>query len=243
VHGAAATAIAHMLAELVENGLSFSPPDLDVEVQGRRIGDGYLIAITDQGIGMAPEDMAVANARLRGEGDFVAAPARYLGHFVVGRLASELNIDVQLAQSPVTGVTARVQLPANLFAPPPPAITAPENGHRRPASQVKPVAVEPVDASPIPLQREPRQVPVIEYRTTAGAAVAVDERTANGLRKRPSRGSKVDISPTQSLPVVTPAEKTEQLDTSPQQVQSRLTALRAGFHRSAQERDSRETPS
>ena len=53
VHGAAATAIAHMLAELVENGLSFSPPDLDVEVQGRRIGDGYLIAITDQGIGMS----------------------------------------------------------------------------------------------------------------------------------------------------------------------------------------------
>jgi anti-sigma regulatory factor (Ser/Thr protein kinase) len=243
IHGAAATAIAHMLAELVENGLSFSPPDLDVEVQGRRIGDGYLIAITDQGIGMAPEDMAVANARLRGEGDFVAAPARYLGHFVVGRLASELNIDVQLAQSPVTGVTARVQLPANLFAPPPPAISAPENGHRRAASQVKPVAVEPVEPQPIPMQREPRQVPVIEYRTTAGAAVAIEERTANGLRKRPGRGAKADISPTQTLPVVTPAEKTEQLDTSPQQVQSRLTALRAGFHRSEQERDSRETPS
>jgi signal transduction histidine kinase len=241
VHGAAATAIAHMLAELVENGLSFSPPDLDVEVQGRRIGDGYLIAITDQGIGMAPEDMAVANARLRGEGDFVAAPARYLGHFVVGRLASELNIEVQLAQSPVTGVTARVQLPANLMAPPPPAITAPENGHRRPVSQVRPVSVEPIEAQPIPLQREPRQVPVIEYRTTAGAAVAVDERTANGLRKRPGRGSKVDTSPTQTLPIVTAQEKTEQLDDSPQQVQSRLTALRAGFHRSEQERDSRET--
>jgi len=32
------------------NGLSFSPPDADVEIQGRRIGDSYLIAITDQGI-------------------------------------------------------------------------------------------------------------------------------------------------------------------------------------------------
>jgi signal transduction histidine kinase len=249
VHGAAATAIAHMLAELVENGLSFSPPDLDVEVQGRRIGDGYLIAITDQGIGMAPEDMAVANARLRGEGDFVAAPARYLGHFVVGRLASELNIEVQLAQSPVTGVTARVQLPANLMAPPPPAIAAQENGHRRPVSQVRPVAVEPVEPvelQPIPMQRDPmqresRQVPIIEYRTTAGAAVAVEERTANGLRKRPGRGSKADTGPTQTLPLVPTLEKTEQLDDSPQQVQSRLTALRAGFHRSQQERDSRET--
>jgi hypothetical protein len=240
-------------------------------VQGRRIGDGYLIAITDQGIGMAVEDMAVANARLRGEGDFVAAPARYLGHFVVGRLASELKIDVQLAQSPVTGVTARVSLPANLLAPPPPAITAPENGHRRPVSQVRPVAVEPVEPAepvqprlqpqPVPLQREPRQVPVIEYRTVAGpsgpgapagaaapagpggSAVAVEDRTANGLRKRPPRGSKVDMSRTEALPLVVPAaEKTEPLDTSPQQVQSRLTALRAGFHRSEQERDSRETP-
>src|SRR6185312_9605004 len=163
----------------------------------------------DQGIGMAPEDMAVANARLRGEGDFVAAPARYLGHFVVGRLASELNIEVQLAQSPVTGVTARVQLPANLMAPPPPAIAAPENGHRRPVSQVRPVAVEAVEPiqprpqpQPIPLQREARQVPVIEYRTVGGpagaaapagpggSAVAVEDRTANGLRKRPPRGSK-----------------------------------------------------
>ena len=52
VAGAVVSGVAHMLAELVENGLAFSPPDVDVEIQGRRIGDSYLIAITDQGIGM-----------------------------------------------------------------------------------------------------------------------------------------------------------------------------------------------
>ncbi|MFC8849155.1 MULTISPECIES: nitrate- and nitrite sensing domain-containing protein [unclassified Micromonospora] len=115
VVGATVSAVAHMLAELIENGLTFSPPDSDVEIQGRRTSEGYLIAITDQGIGMSAEDLAQANARLRGEVDFVAAPTRYLGHQVVGQLALDLEIGVQLAPSPVTGVTARVVLPPGVL--------------------------------------------------------------------------------------------------------------------------------
>ncbi|HST85145.1 MAG TPA: nitrate- and nitrite sensing domain-containing protein [Kineosporiaceae bacterium] len=112
VSGSAIGAIAHLLSELIENGLTFSPPDTEVEVQGRRLGDGYLIAITDQGVGMGADDLRQANSRLRGEGDFIAAPTRFLGHFVVGKLARGANIDVELLPSPVTGVTARVTLPA-----------------------------------------------------------------------------------------------------------------------------------
>jgi signal transduction histidine kinase len=116
VIGTVVSGIAHMLAELVENGLAFSPPDSDVEIQGRLIGDSYLIAITDQGIGMAAADIESANQRLRGEGDFISAPARFLGHYVVGRLAVEMGINVQLTPSPVTGVTARIVLPPGLLA-------------------------------------------------------------------------------------------------------------------------------
>ena len=119
VAGAVVSGVAHMLAELIENGLTFSPPDVDVEIQGRRIGDGYLIAITDQGIGMSRRGPGRANERLRGEGDFITAPARFLGHYVVGRLAAEMGIEVQLAPSPVTGVTARIILPASMLADPP----------------------------------------------------------------------------------------------------------------------------
>lgn len=125
VAGSVVSGLAHMLAELVENGLAFSPPDADVEIQGRRIGDDYLIAITDQGIGMSRADLEVANERLRGEGDFITAPARFLGHYVVGRLASDMAIDVQLAPSPVTGVTARIVLPAAILAEPPALTAAP----------------------------------------------------------------------------------------------------------------------
>jgi anti-sigma regulatory factor (Ser/Thr protein kinase) len=116
VLGGAIGSIAHLLSELIENGLTFSPPDSEVEVQGRRISDGYLIAITDQGVGMNPEELRIANSRLRGEGDFIAAPTRFLGHFVVGKLARDSGVHVELLPSPVTGVTARVILPATLLS-------------------------------------------------------------------------------------------------------------------------------
>jgi signal transduction histidine kinase len=116
IAGAFVTGIAHMVAELVENGLTFSPPDVDVEIQGRNLGDQYLIAITDQGIGMATEELDKANARLRGAEHFLMAPARFLGHYVVGQLGRQMSVDVQLSPSPVTGITARVMLPSRVLA-------------------------------------------------------------------------------------------------------------------------------
>ncbi len=113
--GASVGAVAHLLSELIENSLSFSPPDTEVEVQGRQLPDGYLVAVTDQGVGMRADDLAAANSRLRGEGDFIAAPTRYLGHYVVGEIARQLSITVELVPSPVVGVTARVTLPADLL--------------------------------------------------------------------------------------------------------------------------------
>ncbi|WP_084598635.1 sensor histidine kinase [Actinoplanes subtropicus] len=118
IAGAMASGIAHMLAELIENGLAFSPPDVDVEIHGRLINGSYLIAVSDQGVGLSPAELERANQRLRGEGDFITAPARFLGHYVVGRLAVEMGVEVQLTPSPVTGVTARIGLPAELVSPP-----------------------------------------------------------------------------------------------------------------------------
>ncbi|MFB7717797.1 nitrate- and nitrite sensing domain-containing protein [Nocardia sp. NPDC056100] len=126
IAGSAVSELAHMLAELIENGLAFSPPDLEVEIYGRRIGPRYLLAVVDHGVGMPADQLAVANARLRGEADFLVAPTRYLGHFVVGRLAKRLGIEVELTVSPVSGVVARLLIPESLLgdqAPPPIAAT------------------------------------------------------------------------------------------------------------------------
>ncbi len=118
IAGASVSELAHMLAELIENGLSFSPPDLEVEIYGRRIGPRYMLAVVDHGVGMPADQLATANARLRGEADFLVAPTRFLGHFVVGRLARRLGIEVELTVSPTSGVVARMTLPADLLADP-----------------------------------------------------------------------------------------------------------------------------
>ncbi|WP_083913268.1 sensor histidine kinase [Nocardia concava] len=115
IAGAHVSEVAHMLAELIENGLSFSPPDLEVEIYGRRLGARYMIAVVDHGVGMPPDQLAIANARLRGEADFLVAPTRFLGHYVVGRLARRLDIEVELTVSPTSGVVARMLLPAELL--------------------------------------------------------------------------------------------------------------------------------
>ncbi|WP_244976047.1 nitrate- and nitrite sensing domain-containing protein [Nocardia huaxiensis] len=118
IAGAHVSEIAHMLAELIENGLSFSPPDLEVEIYGRKLGSRYMLAVVDHGVGMPPDQLATANARLRGEADFLVAPTRFLGHYVVGRLARRLKIEVELTVSPTSGVVARMLLPADLLGDP-----------------------------------------------------------------------------------------------------------------------------
>ncbi|GAA5173969.1 nitrate- and nitrite sensing domain-containing protein [Pseudonocardia eucalypti] len=118
IAGAAVTDVAHMLAELVENGLSFSPPDVDVEIFGRKIGNQYTIAVVDHGAGMRPDALATANSRLHDEENYLSAPTKFLGHYVVGRLARRLGAEVSLAPGAITGVTARLVLPAELVVEP-----------------------------------------------------------------------------------------------------------------------------
>lgn len=130
VAGAVVAEVAHMLAELVENGLAFSSPDLEVEIYGRKTGSNYLLAVVDYGIGMPRDELDKAKARLRDEENFLVAPTRFLGHYVVGRLARQLGVQVELGESPVTGITARMLLPAELVTNKPESATDTSPGKR-----------------------------------------------------------------------------------------------------------------
>ncbi len=114
--GAVAADIAHLLAELIDNALIYSPPDKAVEVRGRLRPDGYTLAIVDAGLGMLPDELEQANRRLAGAESFTIAPSKYLGHYVAGNLAARHNIVVSLHNSPGNGVTATVALPPHLLA-------------------------------------------------------------------------------------------------------------------------------
>jgi len=125
VVGTVAADLAHLLAELIENALVFSPEDKAVEVRGRIEADGrYTLAIVDRGVGMTVPAMDASNRRLAGQESFTVAPSKYLGHYVAGNLAARHRIAVRLGSSPGRGTTASVALPAELLHPSGPGLAA-----------------------------------------------------------------------------------------------------------------------
>ena len=113
--GRAASDVAHLLAELVENATSFSSPTTTVEVSGGPTGNGYVLEIEDHGIGMSDAELAEANRRLAEPLAADVAVSRMMGFHVVGRLAARHGIRVQLRHCWFGGVTALVLLPAVLL--------------------------------------------------------------------------------------------------------------------------------
>jgi PAS domain S-box-containing protein len=113
--GQAASDVAHLLAELVENATSFSSPTTWVEVSGGPTGNGYVLEIEDHGIGMSDAELDEANRRLAEPLAADVAVSRMMGFHVVGRLAARHGIRVQLRHCWFGGVTALVLLPAVLL--------------------------------------------------------------------------------------------------------------------------------
>jgi signal transduction histidine kinase len=113
--GSAASDLAHVMAELIENGLTYSPPDTPVEVRGAPTGDGYRLAVVDSGLGMPPEEIEQANQRLSGTESFTVAPSRYLGHYVAGHLAARHRVRVHLQAARDAGVAALIDIPHDLI--------------------------------------------------------------------------------------------------------------------------------
>ena len=113
--GQAASDVAHLLAELVENATSFSSPTTTVEVSGGPTGNGYVLEIEDHGIGMSDIELDEANRRLAEPLAADVAVSRMMGFHVVGRLAARHGIRVQLRHCWFGGVTALVLLPAALL--------------------------------------------------------------------------------------------------------------------------------
>jgi signal transduction histidine kinase len=116
VVGSVASDLAHLMAELIENALRFSPPELTVEVNGRIQPGHYLLLVIDEGMGMARDDLQAANDRLQHGTAFTVAPSRYLGHHVAGSLARRHGITVQMHDTPCSGITASVEIPTSLLA-------------------------------------------------------------------------------------------------------------------------------
>ncbi|RZU52426.1 signal transduction histidine kinase [Krasilnikovia cinnamomea] len=120
VLGRAVGDVIHLLAELLENAASFSPPHTRVEVIGQILPNGYALEVEDRGLGMTAEAIEDANRRLLEPPDFDPADSARLGLFVVAQLAGRHGVRVSLRPSAYGGVTAVVLIPGELVTAAPP---------------------------------------------------------------------------------------------------------------------------
>jgi two-component system sensor histidine kinase SenX3 len=114
------TLLVTALSNLVENAIAYSPREASVSVSRRRTGDWVEIAVTDRGIGIAPEHQTRVFERF-----FRVDPARSratggtgLGLAIVKHVLANHGGEVRLWSSRGTGSTFTMRLPAREAAAP-----------------------------------------------------------------------------------------------------------------------------
>ncbi|MGC4805973.1 nitrate- and nitrite sensing domain-containing protein [Micromonospora sp. DT233] len=227
--GRAVGDVIHLLAELIENGLSFSPPHTSVEVRGQKVANGFVIEIEDRGLGMSEEDLVAANQRIVDRSELNLANAARLGLYVVSRLTDRHGVRVQLKESAYGGTTAVVLIPPELVADP---ADGDADAAQRPAALAGPAPVAPValappaggdssarPAAPVALV-EPRVAPATPTANPATTTANPDVSTASpdasapepdavdGLPALPTRG-RLRAAPTTPEAPTTPAAPSE----------------------------------
>lgn len=216
--GRAVGDVIHLLAELIENAVSYSPPYTDINVSGQAVANGFVVEIEDRGLGMSDADLEVANAQLADPPDFSIADTSRLGHYVVAKLAQRHGIKVHLRHSPYGGTAAIVLIPADLVVkasdgPVPERLVdltppAPVSFRRH---DVLSLPATPAVSPPLPV-REEAPVPQLPMRTAEPGPSTVDEAdpaeeattTPSGL---PWRVRQASLAPQLKDETVSPAEE------------------------------------
>ncbi len=177
--GSAVADLIHLLAELIDNAATFSPPRTRVEISGDLGGSAVIVAISDLGVGLTRGEMARFNEALTNPPDFnieALSTDPRLGLFVVAQLAKRHEVAVRLTESDFGGIRSVVRIPYNLVSdeavddeslPPSELGEGAEDNlgelrrwsHRLGGQQPGlPAAEEPAEPAPVPLVPEPEPV-------------------------------------------------------------------------------------
>ncbi|MDA2894698.1 ATP-binding protein [Mycolicibacterium sp. BiH015] len=191
IDGAVAGDLAHLLAELIDNALRYSPPSTKVQVSAVPTGNnGLVIEVSDTGLGMTESDLRVANTRLESGGEVNPYTARHMGLFVVGRLAATHGLVVRLRSTVAgqadSGTTAGVYIPSRLLTDTRPV--ARSAGEQTPADAPAGLVTAP---SLEGAHRAPVQ-PVVSGPAAAPAAAPADVALP---QRRPGASGIVEPSP------------------------------------------------
>ncbi|HEX6073926.1 MAG TPA: sensor histidine kinase [Micromonosporaceae bacterium] len=240
--GHAVADVIHLLAELIENATSFSPPHTKVQVNTQTVPSGFVVEVEDRGLGMSEEDMARYNQRLAQPPEFNLSDTVRLGLFVVARLAERHGISVHLRRSPYGGTTAIVLVPTSLTihpeaiqaiegdVQPQPSRTAADASGQVPAlpRSRKPVAVSAAPAVPT------AEISVDEHPTPGNDS----EGSADGGLPRRVRQASLSTHLRETPVPPQPAVRGSVRERPPEQIRSMMAAFQRG---SAQGRIDAET--
>ncbi|WP_036527741.1 nitrate- and nitrite sensing domain-containing protein [Nocardia sp. CNY236] len=240
VVGTVVADLIHVLAELVDNATSFSPPQSRVEVTANVVGRGVAIEIGDRGMGLAPADRDAMNAMLSNPPDFgvaaLSADSR-MGLFVVARLAARQGISVRLSESDYGGTLAVVLVPTALLAdeflgaPTPSAGADPQPAHVLPPAAA--TATEPAKSAQANASSEnsatiqPPALPQKGPHPNSGASI---ERMADGRPALPRRTRQRPLPRHATQPVQKPAT-TAPTPRSAEHARDLMSAIETGTRR------------
>ncbi|WP_407837239.1 nitrate- and nitrite sensing domain-containing protein [Streptomyces sp. DSM 116496] len=204
VAGHAADDISHVLAELLENATTFSPPDAKVKVSGWLLDSGdVVLSVVDEGIGITGDRLTTLNERLATPDAYDEEPESEhglgLGLYVAGRLAARHGVSAELRTQRHGGTEALVVVPAALLPATPPAspvhtlgapgapgapalhlpgVIAEANENTLPA-RVRGLAALPPEAPAEPGEPAVPEAPAAPEPQAAAAAPAVDPEPAS----------------------------------------------------------------
>ncbi|WP_116101217.1 nitrate- and nitrite sensing domain-containing protein [Amycolatopsis thermalba] len=117
--GSAVADTIHLVAELVDNATTFSPPGSQVHMTSTLVARGVVVDVADQGLGMKDDVREWANRMMSEPPEFDAMALKAdssLGLFVVARLAARLGLKVMFDSSRYGGTRATILIPSALLA-------------------------------------------------------------------------------------------------------------------------------
>jgi signal transduction histidine kinase len=125
--GAVVADLSHLLSELLENASQFSPPQTRVRVSGHFHEEGYLLTVSDRGVGIPQARLGELNRLLERPPVIGLALEPTLGLYVVAMLAKRHGIGVRLVAG-APGVSAKLLIPPALYDQTPIALDEPAEG-------------------------------------------------------------------------------------------------------------------
>lgn len=220
VNGPVVGDLVHLLAELIDNATSFSPPESRVEIRGNVVGRGVVVEVEDQGLGIEPEQCEQFNAMLAAPPDFgimALSEEPRLGLFVVARLAGRHGISVTLRESAYGGTRAIVLVRSELLSP----VVEPEEeqpdadavpAQQAPRRRRRPEPT-PDDAPP---QRAPAQAPAQQDGPAPQHPAPQSPGAPPPLPVRPTRNrGSAPVAPPAAVPALTEARQNGQSGDAP----------------------------